>query len=428
MIDEKDFICFCRQYDTIIVYGCGNVGVIVEKELKRHGIKIKCFAISKSNGNTNINNIPVYEIGEVSEYAQDALFIVATGEKFHEEIAHNLNKFHMKNVLFVTNSLFLEIKRNRKQLYTSANAERDTHSQYMQQYCVKDANFWEKYFLLIKNLDGGSVETVNIILDRLEKLFLCNDDEMDIFDELEKSQLRKLYNEFDKKIFRLDENLFAYQNNFLVQNYFDPVVYYYSYGCEWFKSLNEICTGNIIDAGAFIGDSSLLFAKMTKGKVYAWEAMKKNCEYIKKAMQLNSIDNIVVINKAVGGNTKKATIMENEKLNWSTMKPYDSRTYEKENLIEMQSIDDFVEEMDLKVSLIKLHIEGMESEAIRGAENTLKEQKPALLIHIHHTPTDFFGIKPYIESLNLGYQFKIFKPVNGHILTGTMLLAEVNRE
>ena len=66
----------------------------------------------------------------------------------------------------------------------------------------------------------------------------------------------------------------------------------------------------------------------------------------------------------------------------------------------------------------------MESEVIRGAEKTLKTQKPALIIHIHHTAEDFWNIKPYIESLNLGYKFRIYKPENREIFTGTILLAE----
>jgi hypothetical protein len=38
---------------------------------------------------------------------------------------------------------------------------------------------------------------------------------------------------------------------------------------------------------------------------------------------------------------------------------------------------------------------------------------------------DFFNITPLIESWNLGYEFKIWKPLNGKIIGETMLIAEV---
>ena len=40
---------------------------------------------------------------------------------------------------------------------------------------------------------------------------------------------------------------------------------------------------------------------------------------------------------------------------------------------------------------------------------------------------DFFNIKPMIESWDLGYEFKIVKPVDGAIILETMLIAEVPR-
>lgn len=310
-------------------------------------------------------------------------------------------------------------------LYKNAEHERRTHYQYKEQYCERNSFFLNRYTALVKNLDGNSVETVNMILQRLKVLFECEDKVIDIFNDIEKEQLYKIQMDFKEKIFEIYSHIYCYKNYFLPKNYFDSNVYFYRYGCRFFQSIDRICSGNIIDAGAYIGDSSLLFAKMTKGTVYAWEAMNENCAYIKKTIQLNGLNNVEIINKAVGRKSSHAVINKNENLNWSTMLPYDNRNYDEQAELEMQSIDDFVTEKQVLISLIKLHIEGMESEAIRGAENTLKEQRPALLIHIHHTPTDFFEIKPYIESLDLGYKFKVYKPVNGSIFTGTMLLCEV---
>ena len=69
------------------------------------------------------------------------------------------------------------------------------------------------------------------------------------------------------------------------------------------------------------------------------------------------------------------------------------------------TVDSFAK--DKKIGCIKFDLEGMETKALRGAEATIKRDKPLLLICLYHTPEDFFGIKPLIESWNLGYKFKI---------------------
>lgn len=60
-----------------------------------------------------------------------------------------------------------------------------------------------------------------------------------------------------------------------------------------------------------------------------------------------------------------------------------------------------------KLGLLKLDVEGWESKVIAGARKTILRDKPLLVIAIYHSLTDFFEIKPYLESLNLGYRFMI---------------------
>ena len=78
----------------------------------------------------------------------------------------------------------------------------------------------------------------------------------------------------------------------------------------------------------------------------------------------------------------------------------------------------------MKVGLIKTDLEGSEQLFLKGAENTIKMQRPTLLISIYHSADDFFKIKPLIESWNLNYDFKIVKPLDGQILLETLLICE----
>ena len=73
----------------------------------------------------------------------------------------------------------------------------------------------------------------------------------------------------------------------------------------------------------------------------------------------------------------------------------------------------------------KTDVEGFEQDLLHGAKNTIKEQKPILILSIYHTAEDFFYIKKIIEDLNLNYSFKIRKATYGQMLLETVLIAEV---
>ena len=97
---------------------------------------------------------------------------------------------------------------------------------------------------------------------------------------------------------------------------------------------------------------------------------------------------------------------------------------EKEIIVDCTTIDEYVEKNSLKVGLIKTDVEGAEKNLIKGAMKTITEQRPTLLISIYHSAEDFFDIKPMLESLNLNYQFRIYRPSMMNVLTDTILIAE----
>ena len=79
-----------------------------------------------------------------------------------------------------------------------------------------DANFYQKYLNLIKNLDKESVE---IVIGILSKITNYNNIEDDIyFSHKESKRLNDLYEEFNNKIIKINEELFIYDKYILPKN------------------------------------------------------------------------------------------------------------------------------------------------------------------------------------------------------------------
>lgn len=285
-------------------------------------------------------------------------------------------------------------------------------------------NFVEKYKKLIEGLDDESIRQISTIIARIIKIATSNIYE-DIFTEDEVIQINKLKKEFENNIIKLNENCFAYRQYLLPINHFEPHVFHYKYNIDELNDFDRIRNKNIIDVGGYIGDSAILLKDYTNCKVYSFEPETENFDLLNQTIELNNAhDKIVPVKLGLGSKDETQDIYI-----WgagSSLKP-ENKLFNLDNpkeSINITTLDKFVEENNLEVGLIKVDIEGFEQEFLKGAINTIKSQKPALLLSIYHNVSDLFDIKPYIESLDLGYKLKIRKPTDGNVRGDILLIAE----
>lgn len=144
---------------------------------------------------------------------------------------------------------------------------------------------------------------------------------------------------------------------------------------------NEIKKGDVVlDIGANIGYYTLIFAKLVgeEGKVYAFEPDPNTFALLKKNIEVNKYQNVILEQKAVSNKTGKIKL-------YLSSYSVDNRTYDSgddRKCIEIESIrlDDYFKNYDKKISMIKMDIQGAENTAVEGMTTLLEKNEKLRVI------------------------------------------------
>ena len=289
----------------------------------------------------------------------------------------------------------------------------------------KDNSFLEKYNNLLLNLDEDSKRLVINILHKLSNYDKIEDKIYFTKDEV--TSINKSIYEHESKIIKINNNCYLYDNYMLPVKRFGMDIFYDKYGIDKLSqyTIEAIKNKDIIDAGAYIGDTAILLSDYTDKNVYSFEPFSVNYNVMLQTIEMNKKNNIIPVLAALGSNESEISIFSNGELDSSSKITSQYSSYNsKEEKVKMITLDKFVEENNINVGLIKTDLEGFEQEFLNGAINTIKKYKPVLLLSIYHNYNDFFNIKPFIEKLKLGYKFKIIKTNTKYSVVTSLLIAE----
>ncbi len=372
----------------------------------------------KFKNKTNLIQLQILKIIELCSCLKDMQQSIYS--KFNELFSAQQSQFEQLTKLDQISAASQIVQNNyNKSLYLIPGEI--AHLQQFPAYYERE-DFFLKYKNLVRGLDDESILNINKIITYQKKCKDCGNIPIDIFSDKEKAYIENLKATFNNLIVQLGKDVFAYKKYLLPINWFEECVFYYKHGIPVLRNAEYFKDKDIIDAGAFIGDSALVLSDYTSKNVYSFEMLPEHIELINKTIELNNLTNVIPVNKALGDECKKVKF--NINTSSTSIKDFSHSPILGTSEVEMITLDEFVNVHNLEVGLIKTDLEGAEQEFLRGAENTIKTQKPTLLISIYHSPSDLFEIKPMIESWNLGYKFKIIKQTE-KVHLETMLLAEI---
>lgn len=150
---------------------------------------------------------------------------------------------------------------------------------------------------------------------------------------------------------------------------------------------------NIIDLGAYDGDTIREFCSATNGKyehITALEPDRKN--FAKLLKKTEGMKNINCLN--MGAWNKRDTLI------FSTKAGRNSKLSADGINVEVTDIDS----LNIPASFIKMDIEGSELKALCGMEKTITKYQPKLYVCAYHRNEDLFALPLKIWSINPDYK------------------------
>ncbi|UCB43081.1 MAG: FkbM family methyltransferase [Dehalococcoidales bacterium] len=185
----------------------------------------------------------------------------------------------------------------------------------------------------------------------------------------------------------------------------------------------NIRKGNImLDIGANIGYFTLIAASLVgnEGKVFAFEPNPSAFDILRKNVEANGYENVVLVPKAVSDTSGKVRLFleKDANMRWSSI--YDIHESSGSLEVDTIAIDDFLAtSYDGAVDFIKLDIEGAELAALRGMAGLVKkggelkivaEFRPSLLERAGVSPEDFLNF--FTDN---GFQLYYANEIHGEV-------------
>lgn len=144
----------------------------------------------------------------------------------------------------------------------------------------------------------------------------------------------------------------------------------------------------VYDVGAFAGAYALFFSRAVGagGYVVAFEPQPENFGKLARNLALNQVHNVQALELALGASTGARPLFRLPGMATTASLAPDAHTPLRRHagVAHMVRLDDLVSCMALPPpSFVKIDVEGLELDVLHGAEATLAQYRPGLLLEVH---------------------------------------------
>jgi FkbM family methyltransferase len=132
-----------------------------------------------------------------------------------------------------------------------------------------------------------------------------------------------------------------------------------------------------VNIGANIGYFTLILSHIVgqKGRGYSFEPDPTNFSYLKRNIELNGYENIVLEQRAVGDIAGTTYLYLNNKGNQGDHRTWKGEENREKTIINITTLNNYFRGIDLKVDFIKMDIQGAEALALKGMSDILSVNK-----------------------------------------------------
>lgn len=142
----------------------------------------------------------------------------------------------------------------------------------------------------------------------------------------------------------------------------------------------------VLDIGANIGLHSLAWANANRNAtIYAFEPSPSTMKLLNRNVETNSCrSQVVMVPRAISNEVGHAQFFECDDNAFSSLKDTRRKRVVRVEEVDVITIDSFVAEHKIsRLSLVKIDVEGAETEVILGAVDTLRSLGPDLFVEIY---------------------------------------------
>lgn len=274
----------------------------------------------------------------------------------------------------------------------------------------------QEYLSLINGVDDESRAIVTRVLRRLRDFGAGRGNVFQIT-KREEDEYFALIDFHYNRIMPLHDGWFLYDGRwFLPSAEISSTVFYYNH------FINEVdrrhLSGrDVLDVGAHMGDSALVMRQFFAGTIWSFEPSPQNFLKLQSTILRNNLKGVEAVQLALGSNVGTANIIEDGDQSYIGSES-------KGVSVGVTTIDTFCSANSINVGLIKIDVEGREIDTLKGGIETIKKNKPVLIISIYHNFEQFFGVRKFLEALNLGYTFKYRKPSDLNVIVDLNIICE----